>query len=374
MDKKYKILVLGGTGAIGHNLVYELMNCECHVYVTSRKSKNNLDNITYIQGNAMDISFLESILKGNHWDCIIDFMAYTYKQFENRYELLLHSTEHYIFLSSARVYCYDATEINEESKRLLDVCKDSRYLHTQDYALEKAREENLLTNSQYKNWTILRPYKTYSSNRLQLGFLEKESWLYRAIHGRPIVFSKDLADKFTVLSDTADVAKCIREIVFKSETKGEVFQVITDKEVKWETVLKHYIDILEKELGFKINVVYGKDAYTIWRGKPDYTIKYDSLKNHCFNNSKLLILMNDASNNSFNTYKEGLQRCVSDFMLNPSFKSIDWMQEGNFDRIAGTKTSLNEINGNLNKLKYFCARYTVAFSIFKLVRKGICGI
>ena len=53
-------------------------------------------------------------------------------------------------------------------------------------------EENLLFNSEKNNFTIIRPTITYNTQRLQLGVLEKENWLYRALHGRAIVFSDDV--------------------------------------------------------------------------------------------------------------------------------------------------------------------------------------
>ena len=58
--------------------------------------------------------------------------------------------------------------------------------------LTKALQENLLRASGYKNWTIVRPYITFSDIRLQLGVYEKEQWLYRALQGRAIVSRKTL--------------------------------------------------------------------------------------------------------------------------------------------------------------------------------------
>ena len=85
-------------------------------------------------------------------------------------------------------YANENGRITEKSKRLLDVCTDEEYLKTDEYALTKVRQENILLSSGKKNWTIIRPYITYNVERLQLGVYEKENWLYRALHGRSIVF------------------------------------------------------------------------------------------------------------------------------------------------------------------------------------------
>ena len=59
--------------------------------------------------------------------------------------------------------------ITEESERLLDTSIDQDFLSTDEYSLTKARQEDILQSSKQKNWTIIRPYITYGTSRLQLG-------------------------------------------------------------------------------------------------------------------------------------------------------------------------------------------------------------
>ena len=149
-------------------------------------------DIKYIQGNAKQIDFLEDLLSKRSWDCIVDFMVHTESNLKVLLPKILNNTKQYIFISSARVYSQSEIPITEDTPRLLDVSTDKEYLKTNEYALAKAREENLLFNSGKKNFTIIRPSITYNTHRLQLGVLEKENWLYRALQGRGIVFSEDL--------------------------------------------------------------------------------------------------------------------------------------------------------------------------------------
>lgn len=188
------ILVLGGTGAMGKPLVQYLKLSGHDVYVTSRQAHQSGENLHYIQGNAKDNEFLKSILSRD-FDSIVDFMVYGSNELEKRLPLLLDSTKQYVFFSSSRVYAESDQPLIEASPRLLDVCRDPEYLKTDEYALAKTREENLLINSGTNNWTIIRPYITYNDQRLQLGVYEKENWLYRALHGRTIVFPADIANK-----------------------------------------------------------------------------------------------------------------------------------------------------------------------------------
>ena len=221
-----KVLVLGGTGAIGNHLVRLLSGSGIETYITSRKYRNSEGNVHYFQGNAHDLRFLENILKKD-WDVIVDFMVYTTISFKERVGALLNATKQYVFLSSARVYADCATPIHENSPRLLDVSQDKRFLSTDEYSLAKARQEDILRNTGENNWTIIRPYITYSENRLQLGVLEKEEWLYRALHGRTIVFSEDINSKATTLTYGLDVANGIMAVIGNHSTFGEVFNVTT---------------------------------------------------------------------------------------------------------------------------------------------------
>lgn len=110
--------------------------------------------------------------RGNKYDAIVDFMIYTSEsEFEAYYKLFLENTNHYIFLSTYRVYA-NTVPITEESPRLLDVSADEAFLASGDYAIYKAQEEEILKESDYTNWTIIRPAITYSKKRFQLTTLE----------------------------------------------------------------------------------------------------------------------------------------------------------------------------------------------------------
>ena len=151
------ILVLGGTGAMGQPLVRQLATAN-DVYVTTRRDLSQPEDsgITYIKGNAKDLTFLAATLKSRHWDAIVDFMVWT-SEFPQVLPLMLEATNQYVFISSARVYAQSDKPITEETPRLLDVSEDQEYLSTNEYALAKAREEDMLFRSGRNNFTIVRP-------------------------------------------------------------------------------------------------------------------------------------------------------------------------------------------------------------------------
>jgi nucleoside-diphosphate-sugar epimerase len=347
-----KVLVLGGTGAIGMHLVHLLSNNGVETIVTSRKQKSAEENINYVQGNAHDIKFLQTILL-EPLDAIVDFMSYSTQSFKERISFLLDATSQYVFLSSSRVY---ADSEVQNSPRLLDVSQDIEFLSTDEYSLAKARQENILSTSKRKNWTIIRPYITYSENRLQLGTLEKEAWLYRALQGRTIVFSSDINSKFTTLTYGLDVSKGIMAVIGNSKALGDTFHITINHSITWSDILGIYLSVLEKSLGQKPKVLL-QDLHTFFKctsGK--YQIYYDRLFNREFNNSKISQYLNV---DNFTKADVGLLKCLEGFLVNPRFNRINWKLEALRDRQARERTPLMEIQGIKQKVKYLFFRYLI---------------
>jgi nucleoside-diphosphate-sugar epimerase len=344
-----KVLVLGGTGAMGIHLVQLLSGDGVETYVTSRNKRESVGNIHYIQGNAQNIEFIQTVLK-EHWDAIVDFMAYSTSAFKERIDLLLKATSQYVFLSSARVYADSVSPITEASPRLLDVSQDKDFLSTDEYSLTKARQEDILRNTGKSNWTIIRPYITYSENRLQLGVLEKEEWLYRALQGRTIVFSEDINSKETTITYGLDVAKSIISIIGNSKAFGETFHITSKESITWNETLYIYLNVLEKYLGYKPKVLLLKDLKQFIDIHPaEYQILYDRLFNRIFNNDKLSRYFKIEE---FVEAECGLRKCLEIFLSKKQFNNINWQFEAKKDRLTNEYTPLKEIKGIKQKIKY----------------------
>lgn len=350
---KKNILLLGGTGAMGNHLVNILNDDAYDIFVTSRSLRKNKSGVTYVQGNAHDDTFLNSLLKMRTWDIIVDFMIYGSMEFSNRIGLLLNSCAQYVFLSSSRVYANSEKPITEDSPRLLDVCKDEKYLLTDEYALSKAREENVLFNAKRKNWTIIRPYITYSEIRLQLGVLEKDYWLYQALHDRTIVFSKDIASKTTTLTYGYDVARGIAAILGKETALGEIFHITVAEHHTWQEIFDMYLRVLEDEFGKKPKVLMLDENPRMKIPGHEWQVKYDRYYNRIFDNSKIAKFVDV---NTFKPTLEGLEQCLREFVHHPTYRIDGYGDFAMYDRITGEMMPLSEIYPLKNKIKYLLRR------------------
>lgn len=350
-----KILILGGTGAMGSHLVELFANTETEVFVTSRRGRESkYTNISYFTGDAMDLDFLRSILV-NKWDAIVDFMAYSTGLLASRYELFLNSTDQYIFLSSSRVYANSEEPLTETSPRLLDISIDKQYLQTDEYAIAKARQEDIFIKSNYENWTIIRPYITYAEDRLQLGNLEKESWLSRAVLGKRVILIDDIYNKNTTLTYGLDVAKGIKAIIGKKETLGHIFHITSNKTIKWSDVADIYMNVLEEHFGKRPLITFVDSSKLIDIGYLQYQIIYDRIYNRRFDNSKISNFINVED---FTDPKDGLGNSLRSFLENKKFGKIYWGLVGREDKLTNEYTPICKIGGFKNKIVYTLCRYT----------------
>ncbi|MBQ3396294.1 MAG: NAD-dependent epimerase/dehydratase family protein [Synergistaceae bacterium] len=332
-----KVLVSGGTGAMGNYLVKILADKGISVDVTTRQKRDShIENVKYIQGDAHEISFMRPLMENGNYDSVIDFMIYNTNQFSERYEYLTGLTGHYVFFSSSRVYAASDSPIKETSPRLLDVSTDKKYLETDEYALTKARQENILMNGRASNWTIIRPYITYSNERLQLGVYEKERWLYRVIQGRPAVFSRDIAERFTTMTYGYDVAGAIAELAVNKNAFSQAYHITGDEALMWREIAEIYSEVFAQVTGHEMKIEYIDHAL-----EDTAQWKYDRLYNRIFDNSKIKSAVKDFRPLSI---REGLTKCLSEFLNDKHpFKGIDLVSEARMDRITKSRASMNEL-------------------------------
>ena len=356
MIKKY--LILGGTGPIGIGITNLLSQGEGNkVYITTRQViKSQTQNVIYITGDAHDNTFLSPLLESANWDAIIACMIYSYFEFEARLDNLLINTKQYIYMSSATVFAESTEPITEKSPKLLDVCKDESFVYSDVYAITKARQEKLLQESKYRNWTIARPYITYGDYRLQLGCTEKEYWLYGALQYRPIVFAKDISEKYVTMTDCNDVGKSIVALLGNPQALSTDFNVVNNHALKWMDVLNIYLDALEQYHGYRPKV-YLTPKYETYQGGGRYEdYVYDRLYNRIFSNNKLSEIIDVTT---FTTPQEGLTKCVRNFIEKPQFKSINFISEIYKARLTDEWPSLNEIKGLRKKIFFELVKYRI---------------
>ena len=364
-----KVLLLGGTGAMGVYLAPELLRLGHRVDITSRGDHVSSErDLHYIKGNAKDLAFVTPLLANGGYDAVVDFMIYRTAEFQQRYEMLLNHAPHYLFLSSYRVYGDNGRPITEQSPRLLDTVRDQEYLATDEYALAKARQENLLTGAPRRNWTILRPAITYSTTRFQLGTMEASEFLRRMLTGKTVPFPREMLDKQTTLSWAGDVARMIAKLVSNEQAFGETFTLATAEHHSWREVIELYKSIL----GGKVQIVDLK-TYSEILGRP-WQIKYDRMYNRVIDNSKALAATG-LTQASLMPLCDGLRIELADFSRFPRYGKVDETVQQKMDLATRQKPD-NGLRQRVRRLlkrayksrKNVTVAYTAKLAV-KLVKK-----
>lgn len=345
MEDKKKILLLGGTGAMGVYLVPELLKKGYEVYVTSRRERqSDCAGLFYITGNAKDESFIRQELS-NHYDAVVDFMIYKTEEFRSRCQLMLESTKHYLFVSSYRVYGDNHGQpIREDSPRLLDTVTDQEYLATDEYALTKARQENILRLADASNWTIVRPAITYSRERFQLGTMEAADFVRRALAGKTVIFPKQMLCKEATLSWAGDVAKLISALVLNGQAMGEAYTVSTAEHHAWQTILDYYKELLN----MKVKIVDLKVYQSIMGGP--YQIRYDRMLDRVVDNSKILEI-SGMKQTDFIPLKEGLRMELENFKKDPVYSAVNKKRDQMMDEAVSASGLMLLCKKILRKVK-----------------------
>lgn len=289
MKMSKKVLVLGGTGAMGVYLVPMLAKMDYKVDVVSLDGgESSNPYIKYIKAeNAKDPVYIAELLK-NDYDGIVDFLIYGTAEFKEKYRHLLENTGHYIYLSSYRVYANEEHPIKETSPRLLDVIKEEPFISSEDYSLYKARGEEVLKASEFANWTAIRPAITYSKRRFQLVTLEADVIIERARHGKTVLIPHQAMDVQATMSWAGDVAKMISRLLFNDAAKRETYTVATAEHNPWRVVADYY----NEHIGLKYEEVDKEDYISFI--SPDknlhvrWQLEYDRMFDRIIDNSKIL--------------------------------------------------------------------------------------
>ncbi len=285
-----KILVLGATGAMGTYLVPKLIERGYEVDgVTMEDAVSNTAGLKYFKENAIDEAVITQRLKKGY-DGIVDFMIYNNGNipFPKRMPLLLENTDHYMYFSSYRVFANEETPVTERSPRLLDVSKDEKFLASDDYSLYKAKGENALRESSYKNYTILRPAITYSKKRSQLVTLERPQLLAALRENRPVILPENAKNIEGTMSWAGDIAEMIARLLFNNSALCEDFNLTTSEHHKWGEIAEYYKDLFGLECEWISQDEYLSIFDECWRQAATWQLEFDRLFNRIMDNTKVL--------------------------------------------------------------------------------------
>ncbi len=354
------VLVLGATGIIGQRLCEVATSSGYNVIAVSRHPKplSSARNIEHIALNVRDLHALNGALKGRYFDAAIDLLSFTPEHVHATLEVLHGIATRYVFISSATVSAPAAmdAEITEDSRLVVDGWR---------YPINKLACEAVvrqLANSHHQDFTIIRPYVTYSEARLPFGPWEESQVLPMLKYGLPIVIPSEVASATTAITHTDDLARGIVALTRTSMSHGDVFQVVSPELTTWRRIFECAAEALDVELN--LHTIPLEEFNSIW---PDLAGKStDRAMSRVFSAQKLRSAVPDFEfrfdvRSGYMEILRGLQaKAPQTAEAGPGFGPRDLgryarmtakMDEG--DRFTEFASRLN----GLDRVKYLVGRY-----------------
>lgn len=236
VDGRLDVLLLGGSGIIGRELSQCLASDLHRVWSISRGSRRpyeaEFDRVTNVIADVRNPGSLDAALRGIKVDVVVDLLSYTVPQLEATLSVLEGRFRQYLFASSATVYasCRPGERLVESSALGSD--------HWEYPAKKIQCEERVRTLAAGHGfgYTIVRPYITYSSQRVAFGAWEALPVLDRLRRGEPVVIGDEVASATTALTHSSDLARGLGALLGNDKAVNETFHVASDESLSWGEV------------------------------------------------------------------------------------------------------------------------------------------
>lgn len=265
---KYRVLVTGGAGFIGTNLVNELTK-RGHEVIALDMYHTERDN--YIRADVRNYRQLERVFEKWNFDYVYHLAAEYGRwngedYYENLWSTNVIGTKHLIRLqeklefrmilfSSAEVYG-DYDGMMSEDVMINNPIKDTYQMN--DYAISKWAGELMVKNSATMFGTetvIVRPVNCYGPHEHYTpyrGFIPK--FIYHALFNKPYVVYRGHKRIIDFVEDTCSTFANILD----NFIPGEVYNV--GGKAKWEMSIEEYSELILKAVGRNSSLVTYKES------------------------------------------------------------------------------------------------------------------
>lgn len=230
------VLVLGATGIIGADTTAACLRIGHTVTALSRRPTRDprLSGVTeHLLADTTDASRLGVVLGDRRFASVLDFTSFDAADVERTLSVLAGRCEQYVLVSSATVYAgaREGVPIDEDTPVLTSGWA---------YPLAKVAAEDAARATCARlgiACTVVRPYITYSDQRIPLSVWEAPEVMERLRDGRPVPVGPDLLDATTTVTSAVDVAEALARLAANPRAFDDGFIVASDRSTTWREVL-----------------------------------------------------------------------------------------------------------------------------------------
>ena len=324
-----KALFIGGTGLISSACSELAVQRGIELFILNRgvSSKYSVPvGATLLTGNIHDPAAMRQLLSNHHFDCVVDWVAFTPQDVQNDIELFAGKTRQFIFISSASAY--------QKPPAHYLITEDTPLVNPfWDYSRNKIACEELLMKAHREQGfptVIVRPSHTYGPSQVPLCV---SSWQHpwtvmdRMLRGQKIIIPGD-GTSLWVLTWNGDFAKGFVGLMGRETTIGHAFHITSDEVLTWNqihTEAAHALGIEPKIVHIPADLIAAYDSSALGG------IVGDKANSVVFNNSKIKRWVPDYV--ATVPWSEGVRRSIAWFQADPARQTIDHEANAQWDAI-----------------------------------------
>jgi len=320
-----KVLFIGGTGNISTASSRLAVAKGIDLYVLNRgKSPLAIEGAKSLIGDINAPEALEQTLKGQSWDVVVNWIAYTKEEIERDIRLFSGKTRQYIFISSASAYQKPPPQwLITESTPLANPFWQ--------YSRDKIACEEALTFA-YREYgfpaTIVRPSHTYDTViPVALGGWTEYNIVDRIRKGKKIIVHGDGTSLWT-LTHSDDFAVGFVGLLGHQKAIGHAFHITSDEVLTWNQIYQGLADAV----GVAPNIVHITSDLICHRW-PDQTgnLLGDKAHSAVFDNTKIKTFVPEF--NCVIPFSRGIRRTLAWLENDPARQVINQETERQFEGI-----------------------------------------
>jgi nucleoside-diphosphate-sugar epimerase len=241
-----KALFVGGTGNISRACSRLALDrgIELTILNRGRLACDDLSDASFIRADINNSGLIRQKLGGQHFDVVVNFIAYVPEEIERDIQLFSDICNQYIFISSASAYQKPPTHpVITESTPLANPFWD--------YSRNKIACEELLMKA-YRDRgfpvTIVRPSHTYETViPVAIGSWEDFTIVDRMRHGGTVIIHGDGSSLWTI-THSEDFAKGFVGLMGTIQSIGHSFHITSDELLNWNQIYQAVAEAAGTEL------------------------------------------------------------------------------------------------------------------------------
>jgi nucleoside-diphosphate-sugar epimerase len=322
------VLFIGGTGIISTACTERAVARGLNVTLLNRSGRAFMPDTHTLAADINDPAAASAALGGRTWDCVVDFLAFTPEQIEQRLGLFRGRTGQYVFVSSASAYQkplrgnLPITESTPLANPFWDYSRNK--IACEDRLMRALRDEGFPV-------TIVRPSLTYGNTVIPLAV---NSWqksftaIARLRRGQPLIIPGDGLTPWTITHNT-DFARGFVGLLGHAGAIGHAFHITSAEAPTWNELYQWTAEAAGVSNPRFVHIA----SDFICTCLPELTgsLLGDKANAAIFDNTKIRRFVPGFG--AFLRYRDGIKRTIEWFDADQSRQQIDADLDAKWDKL-----------------------------------------